>query len=196
MILAGKFEELENPTGIWCYLDIGFSRRETTGIAIENRPAKCVSYATARDMIASLGRHIDEPLNLVIEAPLSVAFDANGNPVGRSCERFRGQTRYWYVGPGAVVTLSTIYLLNSLASSFRENDLRIFEGFVSFKKKASDHAYDADLLRTAVQGGRDRINAQFFAPCDLKQNSSDQLMSVIELDGRDIGIPPVITIFG
>lgn len=160
-IRAGTLEELRPPTGDWTFVDLGFSttRRSTGFLSVVNGdwslPGKAITFGEAT---ARLVRQVGEPgppLHLVLEAPLSAFFDAQGNPVGREGERRGSQTRYWYAGLGCVVKVAALFLLEALARAERARELRVFEGFVSFKDKeiASNHVADVEALRRAVLAG-------------------------------------------
>ncbi len=133
------------------------------------------------------------PVNLVIEAPLSVAFDQTGNPAGRSIEKQGGRTRYWYVGLGCSVMVAALYLAKAVAAIRAESEVRLFEGFVSFKARdaKSDHSRDVELLREVIRDPGD-FPGGIVAPQDLRMTDSDRLESAFAVAGIDTGVPPVI----
>lgn len=128
---------------------------------------------------------------MVIEAPLSVCFDAKGNPKGRSVEKDGARTRYWYCGAGAVVMVAATYMIRDIHES--GSRVRLFEGFVSFKKKSirSDHLQDARQLREAVKNS-ERSAATIYSAEKLKMDPGDVLTSACSMAGIDCGIPAVI----
>jgi len=131
------------------------------------------------------------PINLVIETPLSVSFDSNGNPKGRKIEKQNNKTRYWYVSLGTTVMVAAMYLLRAIVDLQPTTEVRLFEGFVSFKdrNKSSNHSRDVLALRDVViNGDRDAI----IAPEALKIDDSDLLQSAFLVAGVDLGIPPVL----
>ena len=133
----------------------------------------------------------DIPINLVIEAPLSVSFDSNGNPKGRKIEKQNNKTRYWYVSLGTTVMVAAMYLLRAIVDSQPTAEVRLFEGFVSFKdrNKSSNHSRDVLALRDVViKGNRDAI----IAPEALKVDDSDLLQSAFLVADVDLGVPPVL----
>jgi len=132
-------------------------------------------------------------VNLVIEAPLSVAFDAKGNPKGRSVEKQGNKTRYWYVGPGCTVMVAALYLVKAISELSGSAEIRLFEGFVSFKKrnKKSDHSRDVELLREVVDNPVKFSNAIIESE-ELRMTESDTLKSAFLLAGIDIGVPALI----
>jgi hypothetical protein len=120
-----------------------------------------------------------------------VAFSSQGNPLGRLVEKHRdGRTRYWYVGLGCSVLTSATYLLRQLTDSPRTRDIRLFEGFVSFKPKGqnSDHCADVLALRQVVCNPS---AANVFGP-DQLASEAKQLRSAFAVAGMDYGIPPVL----
>jgi hypothetical protein len=137
----------------------------------------------------------EKPLNLVLEAPLSVAFSATGNPTGRAVEKRDGKARYWYLGLGCGVLVAATYLLRSIFDSPRSREIRLYEGLVSFKpaKVRSSHASDVLALRSIVF--QQPSNAgKIVAPEQLRASPCDRLQSAFAVSGFDFGIPPVIAV--
>ena len=121
MIYAGNIDDISWSNGIWLILDIGFSNKSRScGLLLHDNEAESLLYSEAVDKVI-MTCHQYEALNLVIEAPLSVAFDSNGNPKGRDVEQIKSANRYWYVGAGAVVSLATLHLMKRLLASNPEN---------------------------------------------------------------------------
>jgi len=198
MIRAGLIEEIIWNSGSWIFVDIGFSNKaKSCGILIENNKPSELMFNEACLAVKNHVKQSDSPINLVIEAPLSVSFDKEGNPKGRKIEKQKGKTRYWCVGPGCVVMVATQYLLNEIENLTQNFELRLFEGFVSFKKKEekTNHSRDVILLREVVMNPV-RYDSSIISGKGLKMDSTDILSSAFELSGRDYGIPPVIKIEG
>jgi hypothetical protein len=143
-------------------VDLGFSgKHETTGISVllaerEGFPfaAKCFTFAGAVEQTAQSLKGSSEAA-LIIEAPLSACFGSNGNPSPRApfeLRRHKGKnaSRYWYSGAGAATMLAAVFFLRELDCALSEFDhqgeIHIFEGFLSFKTKGTDHAQDASRL--------------------------------------------------
>jgi hypothetical protein len=122
-----------------------------------------------------------------------VAFNANGNPVGRSIERLGSQHRYWYEGLGCLVMTSALYLLRGLHNSKPQREVRLFEGFVSFKPKGqvSSHCADVQALRAVVWATNREASAVVGAG-ELATTSSDRVVSAFAVAGMDFGVPPVV----
>ena len=199
MIVAGTVEDAVRDSGDWVFLDLGFSAKSRScGIAVgDERPCQ-VSYGELGHRLLALTRRATRPVNLLIEAPLSVAFtkDKDGNPTGRQIEKRGGDTRYWYVGPGAAMMVAATYLVRQLSDSVPVNEVRLFEGFASFKGKGSrsSHVDDVCALRDVVwgRGSRGRI----VGPDELRMSEDDDLRSAFAVAGMDFGIPAVVLVEG
>lgn len=195
MIRSGSISEIDHRQGIWAYLDLGFSKKETCGLIVGDEAPHELSYSDAVASLSSLPGKGHNTVNLVVEAPLSVAFDSRGNPTGRACELHNGQARYWYVGAGAIVTLAAMYMIPALDLAFKGKELILYEGFVSFKARKSTHQGDAALLRDTVVH-KERNSARFIDPSAFKQKPSDVIRGAFEVQGINSGVPPIIAVFG
>ena len=120
-------------------------------------------------------------LNLLIEAPLSAAFDPNDNPARRVCDTFEGNHRDWWYNAGAATLLAAGFLLRELHGRQRR-EVRLFEGFASSKSeedkaiKKTDpslsHMVDVlDLVRAVSDGD----NVRIFSPEELRQPRNCEL---------------------
>jgi hypothetical protein len=194
MIRAGTMEEAQPESGDWVFVDVGFSQNKSCGILEPNGRLDCFSFADAKNLLADLASVGDAPLNLVLEAPLSACFSSDGNPVGRSIERRGQQTRYWHTGIACSVFISAAYMLRAVLERNGQRDVRLFEGFVSFKEKGvkSDHRLDVGRLRDVVWRvpGAGRI----VPPETLRSPSAARIASAFEVCGLDFGVPPVILV--
>lgn len=155
IIRAGTVNEVHPESGDWVFVDLGFAQdgQKSCGLLEPNKAPATYTFGGLVHRLKTLLVDGQLPLNLVLEAPLSVAFSSQGNPLGRLVEKRRdGRTRYWYVGLGCSVLTSATYLLRQLTDSPRTRDIRLFEGFVSFKPKgqSSDHGADVLALRQVV----------------------------------------------
>jgi hypothetical protein len=194
MIKAGLCSQIIWESGIWVFLDIGFSRdARSCGVLEGDGNPQSVQFGEAKKRIVSLAKAARGPVNLVIEAPLSVCFNAAGNPKGRSIEKEGSKTRYWYYGVGCAVMVAATYLVANIWNNDLHSPVRLFEGFVSYKDRlvVSDHERDVLLLREVVRAP-DRFKDSIFSPDQLKQDSTDDLFSAFRVAGYDCGIPPVI----
>lgn len=195
MIIVGTVEDIVWGSGSWIFLDIGFSNsKRSCGVAIgSNEPVEM----RFNDAVATIIQHAktsSEAVNLVIEAPLSVAFDSYGNPKGRRIEKLGKKTRYWYNGPGCAVMVAALYVVRALNSACPTATIRLFEGFVSFKNRSakSSNSEDVERLRQVVRN-RTHIDS-IVEPSALKMNTDDKLASTFEVAGLQLGIPPVIKV--
>lgn len=214
VIRAGRVEEIQVGSGEWVFVDMGFSaKRASCGYlrSIDLRPkdkATCLTFGGVRKNLCELVKRGEGSLNLVLEAPLSVAFDRTGNPVGRKCEKWDKQeekgenqpsgTRYWYVPLGCGVLVPALYLLRAITDASRTREVRLFEAFVSFKEKGvkSDHVKDINALRDLVKarGGSTpagTFDGSVLGPDELAVEGST-LESAFKVAGLDYGIPPIL----
>ena len=194
MIRAGQKKEITWNSGSWIFLDVGFSnQRRTCGLLFDNQEPEKMRFNEAIEKIITHIRQIKRPVNLVIEAPLSVAFDSKGNPKGREIEKRNGKTRYWYAAPGCVVMVAALYVINGLCNVIQSQEIRLFEGFVSFRAKTNktNHLKDVCCLKRAVKNPS-TCRSQVVCGEQLKMNPSDRLLSAFMVAGHDYGVPPVI----
>jgi hypothetical protein len=200
-ISAGRVDEITED-GDWAIVDIGFSNKgKTCGLLLKDRDGTfSATTVTFGVLLSELTTRMKttKRLNLIIEAPLSIAFDEKGNPVGRSFEKEGAETRYWYVGLGCCVLVAATHLLRALNSSRNECDVRLFEGFVSFKKttgtpaKESPHIRDVKALWNAVQ--RRETNATNLGLIGIDPSKPAEFESAFKVARMDFGIPPVIVV--
>ena len=194
IIRAGFIEEALPNSGEWIFVDPGFAKDKSRSCGLLTGSGECelVTFADLRARLVALATSNEGPMNLVIEAPLSVAFSALGNPGGRSFELRDGKTRYWYVGLGCSVLTSATYLLRAITDAKRNREIRLFEGFVSFKPKgiASDHCKDVLDLRGVVWG-------EEVVGCIASAKPLDPLHSIFSsfaVAGMNYGVPPIVVV--
>jgi len=192
-IKSGKLSDISWTNGFWIFLDIGFSNQvRSCGLLLHDTHPQELKFSDAvSTVIDTVGFH--DRLNLLIEAPLSVAFDKSGNPKGRSIEKSGSKTRYWYVGPGAVVMVATFYLLRALSDATSNCVIQLFEGFVSYKEKSkkSSHSKDVLLLREVIKEP-EKFSSCIYSPESLRLDDFDRLESAFKVGGMDFGVPPLI----
>ena len=202
-IRAGFVWEICKDSGEWVIVDLGFSaRKRSCGIWTKANCACVVEFGQCVDRVIEEARKAaSKPLNLLLEAPLSVAFNKRGNPTRRRCDTSKdGKHRDWYVNAGATTLTAADHLLRKLNGCQIKRDVRLFEGFVSFKETKSQatpsknrinpHERDVLLLKSAVW---DRKNACIFAPDKLKQKKDDTVQSAFAFLCKDL-VPPVIRV--
>jgi hypothetical protein len=167
-VAPGSLDRLRQ--GAVVAIDIGFGSGKSSGIASKapgtNERPRVLSFAeAASSTLEFLLRH--RSACLVLEAPLSCAFSANGDPVPRApFERQvrKGKLKYrdWYFGPGAATTLAAVFFFRHLiekATQLRARKvgrLVIYEGFLSFKERRSRHDADATQLLEAFLAAEPR----------------------------------------
>jgi len=193
MIRAGKKTEISSAED-WLILDIGFANKATScGLIINEEAPVALQFNDAKERMCRFISSNNAPVNLIIESPLSVAFDIKGNPKGRSIEKRGQKTRYWYAGLGCTVMVAALYLIKAISETPKNIEVILFEGFVSFKDTAekSDHLSDVSLLREVVKNPKQFYDKIYEAEA-LKIDSSDILKSAFHVAGIDAGIPPVI----
>lgn len=199
MIYAGKVNDISWSNGTWLILDIGFSNsQKSCGILLGDEEVRRLTFNDAINEVIRIANSLPM-LNLVIEAPLSVAFDKSGNPKVRCIDRSINKEnkpilRPWYVGPGCVVMVASMYLMGKLYNSRPSAEVKLFEGFTFKSQEAkSSHSDDAKCLRDAIKGVGTR-NHCFYEPNELKEENSDDVISAFKLMNMDLGIPPVIKV--
>lgn len=197
MIRSGLASELSKDSGAWVFVDLGFARKaKSCGLLIADGKPEEVTFATLVNKLTESAISSNEPMNLLLEAPLSVAFDKWGNPTGRSVERRGKTTRYWYVGLGCSVLVAATYVLRALLALDISREIRLFEGLASFKPKGSmwTHCDDVVALRD-VAWNRDSPFGKILGPNELKSDVGDRLLSAFAVSGMDIGVPPVVALY-
>ncbi|MGF6634780.1 hypothetical protein [Paraburkholderia sp. MM6662-R1] len=191
---AGRVNEIHRASGTWVFVDPGFSRAsQTSGLLVQNAEPTLHTFAQLCESVSALARQPDGALNLVLEAPLSAAFTADGNPAGRRMEKRGNLHRYWYAGLGCQVTLAAAHLLRAVIEAGPARDIRLFEAFVSFKAPGvpSDHAGDVRALRDVVWNAH-RAPGAIVSPDALPGPHAAHVESAFRVFGFDPGVPPVI----
>ena len=194
LIHAGKKSQVRWGDGNWIILDIGFSSQAKSCGLLHGKQNPCsVTFGNAKNEIIKAIRSSKSRVNLVVEAPLSVHFDPQGNPKGRTCEKEGAQTRYWYVGPGSVVMVAAMYLIRAIFELKPKVPVRLFEGFVSFRNSGShsDGKTDVLALRDAIRKCA-KFPVHLYSDNELKADSGDCLISAFRVADLDCGVPAVI----
>lgn len=196
MIRAGTAEEAFKCSGQWIFVDVGFSERsKSCGLLQDDMQPEALTFSELRTRLRQIAGTPGTPLNLVLEAPLSVAFNSAGNPTGRSVERRDQQRRYWYVGLGCSVLVAALHLLRAIHDTPPAREIRLFEGLVSFKAKgiASNHIEDVKLLQKVVWEPSCRVGSIISAQ-DLAASPTDHLESAFSVAGMNFGVPAVVAV--
>ena len=88
-----------------------------------------------------------------LKKPERWCFSKNGNPTCRQTEKEtiegKTKTRYWHAGLGCSVMVAAMYLIRAISEAAPNNQVRLFEGFISYKDRAdgTDHCGDFELSR-------------------------------------------------
>ncbi|MEP6935832.1 MAG: hypothetical protein ABI988_18150 [Nitrospirota bacterium] len=197
-IRAATLAQITRTSAEWVFVDLGFaSKAKTCGLLVGDGEPRALSFSQLQAELASICNVSPAPLNLLLEAPLSVAFGVNGNPTGRSVEKRSGQSRYWYVGLGCSVLVAATYLLRSIHDLSPRREIRLFEGLVSFKPKGipSSHTDGVIQLRNLAWSGNASLG-RFVGPEDLISNQGDRIVSAFHVASMDFVVPPVVVIGG
>lgn len=196
MIRAGLPSESNRDSGEWVFIDLGFAQAaKSCGLLVGDGKPKEISFSQLKVEILDIVAAEGKPLNLLIEAPLSVAFNTKGNPTGRSIERRGSQTRYWYVGLGCSVLVATTYLLRSILDARFSREIRLFEGLASFKTKSSRSSHSDDVLNLRKIIWEDASKSgRIVPPEQLTASPEDKLQSAFLVAGMDFGVPPVVVL--
>lgn len=196
-IRAGRTIEAHPESGEWVFVDPGFAQdgSRSSALLVSGQP-ELLTFGDLKARLLALAVEGEAPMNLVIEAPLSVAFSASGNPAGRSIERRGGKSRYWYVGLGCSVLTSAFYLLRAITDARRTREVRLFEGLVSFKPKgaASNHCEDVLQLKRVVWG--EQGVGCIVPPEALAKRPEHSVLSAFTVGAMHYGIPPVVVVGG
>ena len=92
-IIAGCTTDINKGSGQWLIVDIGFSSKDPScGVWNGTGKPSVVTFGGLVNLATQKVQEDDtQSLNLLIEAPLSVAFQQNDNPTRRSCDSQDGQ---------------------------------------------------------------------------------------------------------
>ena len=137
-------------------VDMGFSgSSKSCGVALsvpgEEPKAKAHHFGSAADAVA--GFLTDHRGGVVVlEAPLSAAFNAKRNPRSRGDFEEVDKPRWWSFGAGAQMALSALYFCRRLDELVPQNfSIHLIEGFVVGDESGA-HAEVAHRLARAFRG--------------------------------------------
>jgi len=87
-----------------------------------------------------------------------------------------------------------MYLLQKLHRKAFPKEIRLFEGFASFKQKTgrSSHENDVSILRDVALGQSEE--GIIMEGEELKMQSDDSIQSAFKVAGMDFGVPAVIVV--
>lgn len=216
-ITAGKVCDIDNARQDetlwedWIFVDIGFAppNNKSCGVAVGKCKAKKVAFSKLVEIVIN---EVEKPnkrskqLNLLLEAPLSMAFDLAGNPTARRFElgdetngaqgkagRFgnllASKKRGWYAQAGASTRGGAERLLWSLNRCKRQRMVRLFEGFAPVKEPNHDKV--ANRLREVVRG---QTHCPILSSHELLVDSTrEHLWPIPGISGWDSTEPPAIS---
>ena len=197
-IIAGSVDQINEHSGDWLIVDIGMSpTARSCGVWHGPGTLDAVNFekliALAIETVKDRGQ---PPLNLLIEAPLSVALRPHKGAALRVCDIWEAKKRYWHFNAGATTLLAAQMFLRALYDCpERQRTVRLFEGHVSFKSGGNQgmqgHKDDVWALKEAVWNEH---RGQRFGPDELLEKDSNlDIESPFPFFRRDL-IPPVIRI--
>ena len=187
-IRAGKVCNINMESGDWFIVDIGWVNY---GIAINQDPADQVGRRElVRQLVGRATEGTSRPLNLLLEAPLSMAFDPDGNPMIRGFETPEGiGPRRWYFNAGASTMHSAATILDELSRCRLRRRIRLFEGFAPLQ--GADDAEVADMLRQLILNP---YPGAIIPPNQIIAPEAGTLRPIIGISEREPRIPPVISV--
>jgi hypothetical protein len=209
LIQPGNIEHSRSPAELTIAVDLGFAKsRASCGLAWRSPHAQYAGAFTFGNCIREVATLLASTsrADLIVEAPLSGFFDSQGNPIARGAFKKReadgikkAQYRYWYLGAGAATCLAALYFLLELDRQLASNEVNLnaagyvtttlYEGFLTFKPKATDHKHDAELLCQAFLESGASIHA-------LQPSADTTVISVLDLLSSLSGTsdPPALVI--
>ena len=79
-----------------------------------------------------------KPLSGWMHAEVSIICPHKHDPAAsHSLEKRDSKTRYWYVGLGCSLLVASLYFIERLKQVVIKREVRVFEGFISFKERKS-----------------------------------------------------------
>lgn len=148
-------------------IDLGFSAtKETCGAAAWPTDQIFQAPMNYSRFLESTCRWIgknDPAVVLILEAPLSGAFDPDGNPIPRGdFERFHSETnrsspRHWNIMAGASMALAAIHFCHALSLRIKQEiTVHVVEGFASrYTDDQSNKPGHMDVARALLNRWRD-----------------------------------------
>ena len=191
-IRAGTVGQINQESGDWLFVDMGFSsKRRTCGVLKHDGNPCTMTFGSLVNYVIEEAQTPGRPLNLLVEAPLSATFNENGNPTGRFVDEQDGKSRYWYTQPATSMMVATSRLLDQVIRRGIRREIRLFEGFASFKPSGGKSNHKEDVLRLRCAAWRPMHNSIFRSE-QLRTQHSCQPISAFALPGMNVGVPPVV----
>ena len=208
-IVAGTIDDFSLYSNEWLIVDIGYAkRRPTNAIWRSGETLGSMYFHQIKPLVIETARlNPDQPLHLAIEAPLSAAFDGDGEPTTRPCDEWpipdaaEPDTRPWFANAGAPTPVLAEFLLRDLhEENIGPRRIKLFEGHVTFNygenhrprfPQAGDK-HQADVLAIKYEIEH-RNEANFFDETRLRRDQNSTLKSPFGFLNEDL-IPPVIRV--
>ena len=173
-------------------VDMGFSGKTAScGYAIRANANDPVVSENKRfhDCLATVVKQFENlgEAILILEAPLSSAFDRLGNPQPRGDFERHPKPRWWSLGPGASMSLAAMYFLKRFVEAVpAHTKCHLIEGFVV----GADSGHDADVAEALIDSFAGVQRCAWQAP------AAPQLMSVIDwaIPGASGQASPIVLI--
>ena len=212
-IRPGTEDEVNQESGCWLFVDIGFSSTEKScGVLKHQEIPQTMKFGCLLKYVVNETQTPGPPLNLLLEAPLSVAFDKKCNPTRRSTDvekDIKGKSDYrdWWYNAGAATLLATGHLLRRVKESGIQREVRLFEGFASFKSfrpkwqpieefSKSDWPHIEDLLRLQCTVSDPAPEPGMVIPKEKLIVEGRECLDILEcafkFAGMDFDVPTVI----
>lgn len=214
-IVAGTKEDIRIDSGEWLIIDIGYGKNSATNAIwqsgeILGTPGtiRSVHYRDVKPLVIEAAqRNPCKVLHLAIEAPLSAAFDGDGDPTTRFCDKLQKpgeekfDTRPWFNNSGSSTLVLAEFLLRELhKDNIGKRWIKLFEGHVSFKFgkshkprfRTARNRHEADVLaiKHEIQHKND---CNIFDKKRLRMDQDITLKTPFGFLGKDL-IPPVIRV--
>ena len=157
-------------------VDMGFSGKSAScgyafrAVGDQHSTSKNMMFAQCSNAVVEQIKKLGNLL-LIIEAPLSAAFDSKGNPQSRGSFESTPKPRWWSLGPGASMSLAAMYFLKRLAAHIpTSHQCHLVEGYVV----GADSGNDADVAVALIQAVCSEHKCAWQAP------HGHQLVSVLD----------------
>lgn len=208
-IVAGTIDDIKLDSTEWLIIDIGSAKsRATNAIWRSDGTLESMYLRGVKPFVIKTAQlNFGQALHLAIEAPLSAAFDGDGEPTTRLCDEWprpneaEPDTRPWFANAGASTLLLAEFLLRDLhEENIGQRPIKLFEGHVSFKCKESHkrrfllarNSHQADVLAIKYEIEH-RTEANIFDETRLGRDQNTTLKSPFGFLNEDL-IPPVIRV--
>ena len=195
-IRAGTVDEIIQESGDWLFVDVGFSSKKKSCGVLKNSGYPCtMKFGSLLDFVVKEVQTPDQPpLNLLLEAPLSVTFDKHGNPARRSTDKEGDKYRDWWVNAAPAMIVATGHLLRRVKCSDIQREVRLFEGFASFKSSRSKSSHKEDVVRLRCAAWGDPKRNLVTCPDKLQIQNAEPTNSALAFADMDFGVPPVVKV--